>query len=412
MRPITDSAQEVSADDLPLVGLRVLDFTRLLPGSVCTLILADYGAEVLKVEPPGAGDYAREEHPRLRNESMQFLMFNRNKRSVVVNLKTEVGRQIIYELVPHYDVVVESFRPGVTARLGISYDELITRNPSLIYCSISGYGQNGPYRDVPAHDLNIMALAGILDVTGRPGGLPVIPGIPLVDLGPAGVMPALAIVMALLARQRLGRGQYIDAAMLDGAVSWMTQLSFAFAGVKTPARGMLPGAGGRPCYAVYATSDGRHIALAALELKFWENFCRAVRRPDLIPRYEDCSEEMFATLRQIFVERTATEWVALLESVDTCWAPVLRPEEVPQNQQVKARGMIQSYQHPTEGQVWSFAPPLKFAGLSPMARRPAPRMGEHTYEVLRELGHSAEEIETLERRGAVAGPNPVGPNNV
>src|SRR3954454_19308716 len=272
-----------------LAGVRVLDLTRLLPGGFCTGLLADFGADVLKVEDTGLGDYVRWAPPRYEGAepsaaSALFLSLNRNKRSIRVNLKTDAGREVLLRLVREADVLVEGFRPGVMDRLGVGYERLREENPGLVYCAITGYGQDGPYRDRSGHDMNYLGLVGVLGLTGDRGGPPVQSAGQIADLGGGALMAAVGILAALRGRDRSGEGQLVDVSMADGSLSWLAMVAAKYlADGVVPERGGLPLAGSLVCYRPYACADG-YVTLGALEPKIWQAWCRGVGREDLIER--------------------------------------------------------------------------------------------------------------------------------
>ncbi|HWV86668.1 MAG TPA: CoA transferase, partial [Capillimicrobium sp.] len=298
------------SDGLPLEGVRVLDLSRLLPGPFCSLLLADFGADVVKVEDTGAGDYARWAPPRFDGVEDSaagafFLALNRNKRSIRVDLKTEAGRDVLLRLARDADVLLESFRPGVLDRLGVGYERLREANPGLVYCAITGYGQDGPYRDRSGHDMNYLGLVGLLGLTGEAGGPPVPPAGQIADIGGGALMAAFAILAALRERDRSGEGQLVDVSMADGALSWLGMLAArVFAGDAPPRRGRLELAGGIICYRPYAASDG-WVTLGALEPKFWAAWCRGVGREDLIERqFDPPGSDTHREVEAIFAART------------------------------------------------------------------------------------------------------------
>lgn len=397
----------------PLQGVRVLDLTRLIPGAVCTSILGDAGAEVIKVEETKVGDYDRQIHPLIDSMGARFLILNRNKKSLAVNLKEDEGRDVFLKAVESADVVVEGFRPGTMKRLGLGYEELESINPRLIFCSISSFGQDGPYRDVVAHDINILGMAGFFSVTGVKGGAPAIPGVQVAD-SIAGMNAALAIVMALLAREKTGRGQFIDIAMFDGVISWLFDAArYLFAGEAVPGMGAGRLWGGLPNYSLYRTSDGKHIAVGSLESKFERALLSELGRDDLIDdssetttsRIRESDAEKQAALEALFLTKTKEEWMEQLEPLNICVGPVNTMEEALSHPQVKARGMLVNVNHPVVGEISQIGSPLKFsdARLDPN-RIPAPRLGEHTTEIMRGLGFEKEEIEDLMRRRIVREP--------
>jgi crotonobetainyl-CoA:carnitine CoA-transferase CaiB-like acyl-CoA transferase len=382
-----------------LSGLRILDLTRLLPGPFCTMLLADLGADVIKVEEPNGGDPARQYSPTQGDTGSVFLLVNRNKRSMTLDLKMPEGRDLLLQMVERADVLVESFRPGVMDRLGVGYVVLAERNPRLIYATLSGFGQSGPYRDRAGHDLNYLALAGVLGYNVDRQGQPVPPAVQVADLGAAS-LAAVAILAAVISRQQTGRGQAVDVSLFGSAIAWLPTLIgplFSHGHAPPPGEPML--AGGLPQYDVYATADGRHVTLGALEPKFLVNFLGRVGRPELM-RLTD-RDQLRAELREIFCQRPADEWVAFLADVDTCFAPVNTLEEALEDPQVKALGMFTSVDHAKLGELRQIAPPFAFSDTPSSVRRPPPGLGEHTAELLGELGLSADEVRALAARRVI-----------
>ncbi len=376
----------------PLKDITILDFTRLLPGPYLTQLLGDLGATVIKVESTLVGDYARIAPPEMGLAGL-FEAVNAGKKSLAVNYRKPEGREIIYRLAQQADVFIEGFRPGAVKRYRLDYETLRGYNPRLVYCSLSGYGQSGPYRDRAGHDLNYVAVGGALGLNGEEDGPPVPPGVPIADLA-GGMLAAIAILAALLGRNRTGQGAYLDMALLDGVISWITPLALGpyFAQGQVPQRGRMPLAGGLPCFNVYPTADGRHLTLAALEPHFWQAFCQAVGREDWLPRQLDPSLE--GELRDLFRQRTLDEWMALFREVDACVEPVHTIEEVLAHPQVRHRGHVRE----EEGRPVGMAPPFVFV---PRERGSAPRLGEHTREVLRKAGFTAAEIEAFAAAGVI-----------
>jgi len=388
-----------------LQGIKVLDLARLLPGNFCTLLLADCGADVLKIEDIDRGDYGRWSPPLVRTQSAYFLGLNRNKRSMKLNLKTEEGKAIFMKLAERSDVILEGFRPGVTERLGIGYDSIRKVNPEIIYCSISGFGQDGPYRDKVGHDINYIGIGGILGVTGQRGGPPVIPATQISDIGGGGMMAVIGILTALVHRRETGRGQYVDISMLDGVVSWLSMFaSKYFADGEIPERGAMMLNGQYPCYRVYRTKDDKYITIGALEPRFWENLCRALEREDLRPhQYATGSkgDEVVAQLEKIFITKTRDEWAEYLENFEICHGSVNDFQETFSDPQVLHRGMVLEMDHPTEGRIKQVGFPIKFSETPARIRLPSPGYGEHTEEVLRELGYTEGDIQRFEKSGVI-----------
>ena len=385
--------------DQALEGLKVLDLTRLLPGGYCTMLLADMGADVLKLEDPFGGDYVRWFPPKINEESAYFLAVNRNKKSMKLNLKHERGKEIFKKLAKHYDVLVEGFRPGVMDRLGLGYEEISRINPRIVYCSISGYGQDGPYSQRAGHDINYIGVAGILGITGFKDRPPVVPGVPMADFGGGGMLAALGIMMALHYRERSGKGQYVDISMMDGVASWMANIAAKHFALNDPQnRGEVDLAGGFICYDSYETKDGRYLSVGALEPKFWTNFCRLIDREDLIDVQVDATEDgkLKEEIVKIFKGKTMDEWLALLEGHDTCIEKINTVAEAMEDPQMLHREMVVEIDHPTEGRVKAMGIPIKLSETpGSVDRLPAPAYGMHTSEVLQGLGLSGTEIEKL-----------------
>lgn len=387
-----------------LEGIKVVDVSRLLPGPFCSMILADLGAEVIKVESLGVGDMVRMLPPFAGGESAAFLSINHNKKSIAVNLRKEEGRQILLRLAISADVFLEGFRPGQASRIGIGYEQVKEVNPRIVYSSISGYGQEGPLRDRAGHDINYAALGGLLHSMGCEGSQQAVPGVQITDLAGA-LYAAIGILAALAARARTDEGAYIDASMFHSAVAFNTFSAAAdlLSDIRLPKQtGYLTGE--FPCYNLYETKDGRKVSLGALEPEFWANFCTAAGREDLIGKQFPAEAEraaVVAELRRIFAERTWEEWAQILGEKDVCCEPVNTLHEALQHPQVADGGMVYEVQHPTAGRLTHISTPLK---ITPKGARREPTspplLGQHTIEVLRSLGYSAEEIDRL-RAGRV-----------
>jgi alpha-methylacyl-CoA racemase len=395
---------------LPLEGVRVLDLSRLFPGGFCSLLLADFGAEVLKVEDTGMGDYVRwappfYDGPDESARSALFLALNRNKRSIRLNLKTDEGKEVLLKLVREHDVVLESFRPGVLDRLGVGFERMREENPKLVYCAITGYGQDGPLRNRAGHDLNYLALGGVLGLTGEKDGPPVQAAAQIADVGGGSLMAAFGILAAL----HSGKGQVVDVSMADGALSWLAVVAGRyFAEGAVPQRGGLELGGALLCYRPYACADG-YVALGALEPKFWQAWCHGVGREDLIEKqYEAPGSDAHAETERIFLERTREEWTQFAAQHDCCLEPILDLGEVLESDLVREREMVVELDQPGAREpVRQLGIPVKMSETPGSVRTPGPALGEHTREVLSALGYADEEIERLEEAGVVAGP-PVG----
>ncbi len=395
---------------LALEGIRVLDLSRLAPGPYCSMLLADLGADVLLVEEPAdAGGLAGRAARRLleRDVSERAMAFNalsRNKRSIALNLKNEAARQVFYKLAERADVVLEGFRPGVVKRLGVDYETLGRINPRIVYCSLSGYGQSGPYAGLVGHDINYISIGGALGMIGWPGTPPAIPMNIIADFAGGGLYAAFAILAAIIARERTGAGQYVDMAMTDGVVSLLALVASQYFGsgvAPRPGESLLNG--GVPFYCVYETRGGQWLSIGCLEPGFWEALCRAVGREDFIPYQMNADKypEMFDYFRQEFKTRTRDEWFEYLRQFDICVGPVYSLEEVFNDPQVRARDMVVELEHPTVGKVQQVGIGAKLSETPGSVRSLAPRRGQHTEEVLLDLGYSRQQIEELRSEGAV-----------
>jgi alpha-methylacyl-CoA racemase len=399
---------------LPLEGIRVLDLSRLLPGGFCSLLLADFGADVIKVEDTGAGDYLRWAGPHYEGaeesaSSALFLALNRGKRSIRIDLKHDDGRAVLLELVREADVVLESFRPGVLERLGVGYGAMRAVNPRIVCCAISGYGQDGPHRARSGHDMNYLGLVGLLGLTGERDGPPVQAAGLIADLGGGALMAAFGILAALRERDRSGEGQLVDVAMADGALSWLAMVAARYlADGAVPRRGELELAGGAICYRPYACADG-WVTLGALEPKFWQAWCRGVGREDLVAhQFDPPGSEAHRAVEAIFAGRTRAQWEAFAAEHDCCLEPVLALDEALASELVRARAMVVELDQPGALQpVRQLGVPIKLSRTpGDPHRAPGPALGEHTREVLTALGYDAERVDALLATGAVAGPSP------
>jgi crotonobetainyl-CoA:carnitine CoA-transferase CaiB-like acyl-CoA transferase len=361
------------------------------------------------------GDYVRWAPPYYEGaedsaKSAMFLALNRNKRSIRVNLKEEGGREVLLRLAREYDVLLESFRPGVLDRLGVGYERLREENPGLVYCAITGYGQDGPYRDRSGHDMNYLGLTGLLGLTGDREGPPVQAAGQIADLGGGALMAAVGILAALRERDRSGEGQLVDVSMTDGSLAWLAMVAGRYlADGEPPERGDPELAGALVCYRPYACADG-WVTLGALEPKFWAAWCAGVGREDLIEKqFERPGSPTHVEVEGIFVERTREQWQAFASEHDCCLEPVLDLDEALDSELVRARGMVVELDQPGAAPpVRQLGPPIKLSRTPASVRGPGPALGEHTHEVLRDAGYSDDEIAALEQAGAIAGPIAAG----
>jgi crotonobetainyl-CoA:carnitine CoA-transferase CaiB-like acyl-CoA transferase len=383
---------------LPLDSIRVLDLTRLLPGPYCTQVFADFGADVIKVEDPKLGDYARWNEPKIGSdgESAFFNSLNRNKKSVSINLKSDKGKELFLELVKTADILVESFRPGVMDRLNLGYERLKEVNPKLIYSAITGYGQDGPYASYPGHDINYLSYAGLLHLQGERHDKPVVPSVQIADIGGGALMATVGILLALQSRNQTGKGQFVDVSMMDGVISWLQTLLPGFLATgEQPKRGEMDLSGGKACYGVYETLDERYLSVGALEPKFWEGFCKGIERPDFIPLLEaplDEQDRMKSEIESILKKKRSSEWMETFKDLGTCVAPVLDLEEMLQDPQVLHRNMIIDTKHPSLGTVKHIGIPIKLSDTAGSVRSQAPKLGEHNKDILAELGYTVEQV--------------------
>ena len=386
-----------------LEGVRVIDLSRLLPGPYATMLLGDLGAEVIKVEEPGRGDYMREFLPLVNQDSAFFLAVNRNKKSLSLNIKAAEGREVLLRLARSADVVIESFRPGVVDALGIGYEAVKEVNPYIVYCSLTGYGQTGAYRNRAGHDINYLATSGVLAMNGQRGGSPVIPGVQVADLTGA-MFAVIGILSALWRQQRDGKGSYVDAAMTDGLFSMASMhLANQLAAGAPQRRGDTMLSGQLACYNVYMTKDGKYVALGALEAKFWRAFCLGIDNADLLPGHMAKAvdgEPVFEILKGIFRSRTKAQWAEFAGTVDCCLSPVEELDELLDGDYAAGRQLVMELQHPVEGLLKQIRNPLVGEGVL-VDDAPPPTLGQHTEEIMQWLGYSGEEIGTLKAKGII-----------
>jgi crotonobetainyl-CoA:carnitine CoA-transferase CaiB-like acyl-CoA transferase len=389
----------------PLQGIRVLDLSRVLVGPYCTLLLADLGAEVIKVERPDQGDETRQIEPRRQGESHYFMAVNRGKKGVVIDLKSRAGRDLLLELAARSDVLVENFRPGVMARLGLGQEELLARNPRLVYCSISAFGQDGPYAQRSALDVAIQAMSGHMSLTGEPDGPPNRMGVPIADLCGA-LFAANAIQAALFERERTGRGRYLDFAMLDGMVALLMYMAGRVFMTGEDPKPMGSAHHGVVPYGSFRCADG-WVVIANIGESFWPKICAAIGRPELAAdeRYRSNRlrvqrrAEVDRYIEEVTEKLTVAEVDRLFEEHDVPHAPILTVSEVIRHPQVQHRGMLDRFEHPLLGTWPALAPAIRFGEREELA--PPPLLGEHTEQVLREvLGYGDARLEELRGAGA------------
>lgn len=399
----------------PLCGLRILDLTRLLPGPLGTMLMADMGAEVIKIENPASPDYVRMFPPHINGESAHYLAYNRSKRSMLLDYTTDEGREIFLKLIETADVLVEQFRPGHLDRLGLGYATARARNPRIIYVSVTGYGQTGPYAHLAGHDLNYLALSGVLSLTGEPHQAPVVPGVQLADMVGGSYGCVMATLVAVYARQQTGEGQHVDVSMTDCVMPLLSVAYALFAGMgnvpgaEVPERGRMPLSGGQPNYGVYRCCDEadprtadpqtalvsgnvtpRYVALGTLEPKFWQKFCTLVGRLDwlgfMLPQSPSQTEQYRQQIQALMAERTQAEWVKLGTEHDLLITPVLTLDQLADDPHLQARQMIMTRQHPIAGAVVGVGVPIKFLGTPAEPAYAAPEPGADTAALLAELG--------------------------
>ena len=383
----------------PLDGIRVLDLSRLLPGPYATHILASFGAEVIKIEKPGEGDYMREYLPQAQGVNAVFLTINRGKKSLAIDLKHPDGKEAFIALVKESDVVLDGFRPGAMERLGLGYDQLSELNPRLIYAALTGYGQTGPLSGRAGHDLNYVALAGMLDLLGESNGMPAVPGIQIADVAAGALPTVIGILLALQYRSSSNKGQMVDISMFDSLLGLMpVQVANYTATKRRPKRGHERLFGRYACYNVYPVRNGRYVAVAALEPKFWQALCTAINRPDLIDdQYVegDAQQILKAELTRAFQKKEVSEWMEIFEEVDVCVTEVREISRAVQDEAVAERGMFT----PVRGKKGTVYEQLgvfpKLSEAPGYISGDAPARGEHTRSILKSVGQSAERIDEM-----------------
>jgi crotonobetainyl-CoA:carnitine CoA-transferase CaiB-like acyl-CoA transferase len=394
--------------DLALDGVQVLDLTQIMAGPFCTMLLADMGADVVKVEKPAGGDDIRRMGPPfVSGESAAFLAINRNKRSIVVDLKDKQGVELVLSLARRSDVLVQNFRPGTLDRMGLGYEQVRSLNPALVYCTISGFGSTGPYAQRAGFDLVAQGMSGLMSVTGHPGAAPAKVGVPITDLN-AGMFATYGILTAYIRRLKTGRGQHVDTSLLESGVAytfWESAVYFATGQVPAPV-----GSAHRLTapYQAFRTSDG-YINIGAANQPNWERLCRAIDRDELIedPRFVEPADrmnnltELVATLEKTFLAKSSARWLEALEKAGVPAGPIYDMAQVYDDPQVQAREMVVEMDHPVAGRIKNIGIPVKLSETPGSVRRPAPTLGQHTDEVLADLGYSEAEVDRLRAEGVV-----------
>lgn len=376
-----------------LTGLKVIDLSRLLPGPYCSMILADHGARVIAIEDK-----------RFQADGLFLGPVMRNKEHMSLDLKTEEGKAIFNRLVEDADVLIEGFRPGVVDRLGVDYDTVRRFNPGIIYCAITGYGQTGPYRDRVGHDVNYLSVAGVLDLIGEADRPPSIPGVQIADIAGGGMNAAIGIVMALYAREKTGKGQYIDISMTDSMVGMMpVPLFFKQLVGQAPGRADSMLSHRYACYNTYETSDGRHISIGAVEHRFWKVFCEKMDLPEYIPlQYDEARrEEILERVRSLFLTKTRAEWEAVFGDHDICWASIANLAEAVAHPQNRAREMFVEVAGKNGSTTTTLGVPIKMSDTPGAVRTPPVAFGENTTRLLLEIGYTADDVEALKERGVI-----------
>ena len=376
-----------------LDGITVIDLSRLLPGPYCSMILADHGARVIAVEDK-----------RFLADGLFFNLINRNKEHMSLNLKTDEGREIFYRLIEKADVLLEGFRPGVVNRLGVDYESVKKANPKIIYCSITGYGQNGPFRDRVGHDVNYLSYAGVLDLIGEKDHPPSIPGVQIADIAGGGMNAAIGILLALVARGTTGKGQYIDISMTDGMVGFLpAALFFRQLTGQEPRRadGLLSHR--YACYNTYETADGRYLSIGAVENRFWKQLCDTLAIPEYAPlQYDDQRrEEILQSMRQTFKQKTLDEWDAILADLDICWGRIQSTKEVLEDPLFLERETVVEIEDKDGKKSKTLGVTVKLSETPGTIRTPPVDFGESTAAILKEFGYSPEEIKELEENEVI-----------
>ena len=399
----------MSSFKLALEGVKVLDLTQLMAGPYCTMMLADMGADVVKVEKPNGGDDTRRMGPPfIEGESAAFLGINRNKRSIVIDLRSDAGRELAQRMALKSDILVQNFRPGALERMGLGYEQVREINPAIVYCTISGFGATGPYARRGGFDLVAQGMSGLMSVTGHPDGPPAKVGVPICDLN-AGMFGAIGILTAYINRLRTGQGQHVDTSLLEGGIAytfWESAMYFATGDIPEP-----KGSAHRLTapYQAFETSDG-YVNIGAANQANWERLCTAIGRDELAtdPRFVEPRDrmnnldELVSTLEVTFAQQSSDHWLEILDAAGVPVGPINDLAQVYSDPQVRAREMMVETDHPVAGRVKNIGIPIKLSETPGRFQRPAPTLGQHTDEVLSDLGCSDDEIDKLRTGGAVA----------
>lgn len=387
-----------------LKDIRIIDLTRLQSGPYCTMALGDLGAEVIKIENPRGGDFIRWYPPLGKSESGYFLALNRNKKSIKLDIWTDSGREVFMRLVDTADIVIEQYRPGVLKKIGLDYPQLQERNPRIIMASISAYGQTGPYSSFPAHDINLQGISGILKGVGRKNSEPVISGVPIADMA-ASLWTAFALLAALWEREQSGCGQYIDVSIQEAALSFQTLTAGElFTNNYFAERCNEPLMGVSAWYNVYPTADKGYLAIGLLEFKFWSSFCKIIGCDEFIETQfgpPDVQEKMIQKIETLTLQKSLQEWMDILEPLNICVTPVNNLEQALKNKQIDHRQMVQEIDHPVEGVIKLLGIPVKFSRSPVKIQLPPPLFGQHTDEILMELGYDLSNLERFKSTGVI-----------
>lgn len=388
--------------NLPLQGIKVLDITANLAGPFCTQILGDFGAEIIKVEDIRGGDPSRINPPHLGEEGVNFFVVNRNKKSLALNFHSDEGKKLYKKLAAQCDVVMDSFRPGYMKKLGLDYENLKSINPRLIYCSMTAYGQDGPMANAASHDVNILSMAGITGLTGDGTEKPQLTGAQLGGLAGGSLNAVIAILLALIHRDKTGQGQFCDVSMLDGSLAFLCNVLGFQSGFGEEFRVF---SGQTAFYNIYETKDGGYLSLGAIEYKFWKEFCEAIGRPDLLATHWDIpsQESMKQEIAAIMMTRTREEWMQIFSGTNCCVTPVISMDEVCEEAWVKEREMIYTLSDFRDSgmELKIVGQPIKLSETPAQIKTEFPRLGEHSEEILSMLGYSKEEVEAFMRQGIV-----------